>query len=267
MDQKDIEKLAKDLKNSVEEGEVIDFFQKNPRGILVARMALGLSQRELIKKMGRKISHPMLIRHETGNSGLMRKSLAESISKILPRKIKISEIISNHKKFSDMKKGYHMTPERARKLQKLSLLATTRKQRQIWGNMGAKKSNANQRLTEQERKISEVLKNLGFNFKTHQNIETNLIDMNVDFVIYKKNAPICFVEATERKHDMQILCQAYAYRSRVLKENFPNSKICILIKEIPLTAENILRNEFDFVSTDLKSFLKFLNRNLSKPDN
>lgn len=79
--------------------------------------------------------------------------------------------------------------------------------------------------------------------------------MNIDFVVYGPNQnPVLFIEATNRVHDMHIISQAYAYRSTILKKQYPLSKTIIFISEkTPHLAKIILEKEYDYVLTSVDS--------------
>lgn len=260
MEQSELKKLARRFQKAIENDEAEKFLAENPKSVLVLRFALGLSQTAFIQRLKNKISQVALIRHEKGRSKRINKKLAKELIKHMPANLDENLIVKNYKRFEDMKKGLYMTSERARKLNKVWIRKTSENQRKEWGRMGAIKANMQPRLTFQENRIKKVLDSLGLQYKVHEQIKTNLLDMNIDFAIFEKNKPKYFIEATERKHDLAILCQAYAYRCRLLKESYPNAKVGIIINNIPLFAENLLQNEFDFVieSASIKNLGRLL---------
>lgn len=260
MDETELRELTLRFNNAQREQSIEKFLQRNPKYIFVLRLALGLSQKHFIQRTGKKISQVTLIKHEKGRSSRMNSTLAKEMVKLLPSNISINTVITNFRKFNSMKKGYHMTTERARELQKIWLRKTKKAERQEWGRQGALKTNTSQRLTEQERKIKEILDKSNLNYKIHQQIKTKNINMNIDFVIWDKSKPKYFIEVTERKHDLPILCQAYAYRCRLLKEAYPKAKVGIIIKEPSFSAKKVIENEFDFMlnSDSIQNLSKFL---------
>lgn len=259
MNQTELEELAQKFQSALENRNLEKFLQETPKSVLILRLSLCLSQRQFIRRLRSRISQVMLIRHERGLTKKLRKETVNELLKIIPRKINIKTVLSNHRKFQEMKQGYHMTPERAKKLHKIWQQKTTKKQRQEWGRLGAIKANTQQRLTNQEQKVKEILDSSNLKYEIHKQVNTKITTINIDFVVYRDNIPY-FIEVTKRKHDIPILCQAYAYRSRILKEKYPNSKVVILIDNIPLYINNILNQEFDFVlnSNSINKLSKFL---------
>ncbi len=256
--QTELKKLITGLRKAIKENKTKEFLIKNPKSILVLRIALGLSQATFIQKLKRKISQVALIRHEKGRSKHINKLLVKELIKYIPDKLDDKSILKTYKKFEQMKKGLHMTSERARKLNKIWVNKTSKTQRKAWGRMGAIKTNTQLKLTFQEKQVKKILDSFHFRYEIHNQIETKLLDMNIDFIILEKNKPKCFIEVTDRRHDLAIVCQAYAYRCRLLKEKYPNVKVGIIINNIPLFIEKILQNEFDFVIDS--SSIKNLNR-------
>lgn len=190
----------------------------------------------------------------------MNSRLIEELVRHIPQKIDEDIIIANFRKFEDMKRGAHMTSQRAKELQKIWKKKTKREQWQEWGRKGALKTNSQERLTEQERKIKEILDSVGANYKIHNQVKTKTLSMNVDFVITDKGIPKLFIEVTERRHDLPILCQAYAYRCRLIKEAYLKSKVGIVINELPYSSRQVVKNEFDFMfnSDSISNLSKFL---------
>ncbi len=262
MDESELKELTLRFQESIRQSNAEEFIKQNPKSILALRLSLGLSQKDFIRKVKNKISQVALIKHEKGRSSRINSVLLKEVVKLVPNFIDINLVIENHKKFDSMKKGIHMTTERARKLNELWQKKTKRSQRQDWGKKGALKTNSSQRLTEQEKKVKEILDRMNLEYKIHHQIKTKSVDMNIDFVLFNKNKPICFIEVSERKHDLQILCQAYAYRCRILKENYPWSRAGIVINDVPFSAKKIIEKEFDFMLNtnsihNLSEFLQF----------
>jgi transcriptional regulator with XRE-family HTH domain len=253
MKKKQMERLISELESVVKQHKLADGLQKNPRMILPLRLSLGMSQLQFLNGLNNPISQPTLIKYEKGNKKGISPKTSKSIADAIPlSEINFSRVWEMYKKFDDMKRGKYMTKERGQKLQKLWLQKTTKEQREKWGRKGALTTNNKQRLTAQENEIKNIL-NIkvpgNMNYKIHQQIPTDILSINIDFVVYKEGKPIYFIEATTRKHDLDILCQAYAYRKRLLAEKYPYSKSMIIIDELPSFAKRILESEFDFVFT------------------
>ncbi|MFQ6009555.1 MAG: hypothetical protein ACE5J7_00310 [Candidatus Aenigmatarchaeota archaeon] len=258
MEKSELMELSKALRLATKAGEVEKLLAIKPGSVFALRLAAGLSQRQFLRRLKYALSHTMLIKHEKGKTKRMRKSLAKTIARYAPKNIDIKTIDMNYKKFESMKHGVHMTSERAKQLQKLSLKVTSRSQRQAWGRLGAMKTNSMQRLTSQEKDIAAVLDKLKFSYKIHKLVKNPLINMNVDFVIYKNSRPVCFIEATNRRHDLPVLYQAYAYRNRVLKEIYPKALFVIVSSLLPLMVKEIVKREFDYVAKSAGALEKFL---------
>ncbi|MBI3413475.1 MAG: hypothetical protein HY051_05350 [Candidatus Aenigmarchaeota archaeon] len=252
--------LAKEFEKACKEGTVSRLLQKTPQALLPFRLSLGLSQKKLANKLKGRLSVPMIVKHEKGRTKFIRKGTTEILAGMLPSKVLLRDIMKNYTRFMEMKNGGFMTPENARKLQRVWLHKTTKKQRQEWGRLGAIKSNSGEKLTEQENEIKKLLDSTNVEYTIHDQIETNLLSLNIDFVLYKQNKPWCFIEVTKRKHDMAILCQAYAYRSRLLKESYPRATIMLVADNLSLMPARILEKEFDFVfdSNSMNKFSKFV---------
>ena len=260
MDDSELRELTLRLKQA---SDIKEHLHQNPQSILVIRLNSGLSQKNFIKELGNRISQVSLIKHEKGRSKRLNSKLIDELANHIPKVIDESSVIENFRKFEDMKKGAHMTPQRAKELHKIWKEKTKRTQWQAWGRKGALKANSQERLTGQERKIKEVLDRVNVAYKIHDQIRTKLLNMNVDFVITDKEGnPMLFIEATERKHDLPILCQAYAYRCRLLRDVYPKAKFAIVINELPYSSKRVIRHEFDFMLTsesinNLSKFLQF----------
>ena len=239
--------LLEELKKNIADNELQEGLQKNPQLILPLRVSLGLSQKQFIKQINNGLSQLSLIRYEQGK----RKTMPDSKIKNIINSVNFSEIKTelawlNHKKFLGMRLG-HLTSEEAKELNKIWRMKFTKIDRERWGRKGAEITNSKQRLTDQEKTIKTVLDNFGLCYKIHEQIETAMANFNIDFVIYKENRPVSFMECTKRRHDMAILSQAYAYRSRLLKEAYPSAKTIILCdSNSPLFAKQIFEKEFDF---------------------
>ena len=257
MDESELKELTLRFQKSK---EIDKFLQENPKSILVLRLALNLSQKQFLQKTYHAISQVALIRHEKGRSKRMNFKLAKRLAELVPIYLEQDAIIRNYRKFNSMKTGSHMTSTRAKELQSIWKQKTKKTQWQEWGRKGAIVTNSQDRLTEQEKQVKKILDSMNLVYKTHHQTKTKLVDMNIDFVIFDKNKPKYFIEVTERKHDLSILCQAYAYRCRLLKDTYPNTKVGIIINEIPLSAKKIVENEFDFIlnSNSIQNLSKFL---------
>jgi len=260
MDPLELKELTLKFKEAYISGQVEEFLQQNPKCILVIRYALGLSQKQFIRKLNKRISQVALIKHEKDRSKRINSKLIKDLVEILPRDINVSRVLRNQQKFESMKRGAHMTTERAKVLYKIWRGKIKKEQLQRWGRKGALKTNSRQKLTEQEKQIRNILSSMNLTYKIHYQTKTKIMNMNIDFVVFQKNKPKYFIEATQRKHDLQIICQAYAYRCRLLKERYRKAKIGIVIGDVPLSMKTILKNEFDFVinSDSLQSLSKFL---------
>src|SRR3989338_6651136 len=259
MDQSELKELTLRFEKNRHMAE--KFLQQNPKSILVLRLALGISQKEFLKKINNEISQVALIRHEKGRSTRMNSKLVKELSSHVPEHLDSRIVIRNYKKFNDMKNGLHMTSERAKQLHAVWKQKTKRTQWQEWGRKGAMITNSQDRLTEQEKQVKSILDQVAnISYKIHYQTKTKFISMNIDFVLFEKGKPKFFIEVTERKHDLSILCQAYAYRCRLLKERYPNAKVGIIIKEVPFSAKKIIENEFDFIlnSNSIQNLSKFL---------
>ena len=260
MDESELKELTLRFQESIKKNSSEKFLQESPNAILALRLALGLSQKQFIKRIENKISQVTLIKHEKGRSSRINSYLIKELVKLVPNFIDQNIVIQNYRKFESMKKGNHMTSERAKELHNIWKKKTTRIQWQEWGRKGALKANTQQRLTKQEKSVKQILDKSPFNYKIHTQVKTKILNMNIDFVIFDKNKPKYFIEVTERKHDLSILCQAYAYRCRLLKETYPSSKTGIIISEIPFSAKKVIENEFDFMlnSNSIQNLSKFL---------
>lgn len=245
MQKEEFDRLLESLSEGAEKSTLKTDLQNNPKLILPLRLSLELSQSQFIEKIGRSLSQVSLIRYERG----LRKSIPFSkIEKIL-NAIDLSEMEkawTNYKKFEDMKNGC-LTTEKARQLNRLWYDKYTREEREAWGRSGAEITNSKQKFTEQEKKIKSILDSSRTEYMAHVNIITGIMPINIDFVVYRNRIPGIFIECTERKHNLNILSQAYGYRSRLLKEMHRDSKTIIVINNIPLFAKKIFEKEFDFV--------------------
>ena len=260
MDKSELKELTLRFQNELEENKIENFLQKNPRGIFVIRLSLGLSQKDFIQRIENKISQVALIKHEKGRSSRMNSQLLRELLNHIPKHIDLDKIIENYEKFQSMKSGEHMTSERARELHHIWKKKTTKRQRQEWGKSGALKTNSSARLTKQEKQVKSVLDKLKLEYKIHYQMKTNILDMNIDFVLFDDYKPKFFIEATKRKHDLSILCQAYAYRCRLIKEAYPKIKAGIIIDGLPDSSRKIIENEFDFIlnSKEIQNLSEFL---------
>jgi hypothetical protein len=251
MHKKEIDVLVSELEQANTKGKLNEALQRNPQIVLPLRLSLGLSQVQFIDELKHPISQPTLIRYERGDRKKMSEEKARLISDSVPlTRIAFNRVWNEYKKFDGMMRGKHMTRDRGKELQKLWLKKTTKTQRQRWGRKGAVISNVKPRLTNQERAIKKVLdKKVGgdLTYRMHQQISTSILSINVDFVVYEKNTPTCFIEATTRKRDLVILSQAYSYRKRLLAEQYPDAKNIIIIDNPTYFAKRILDKEYDFV--------------------
>jgi hypothetical protein len=239
------------LNSGIKKGKLDEAIRDNPRLVYPLRLSLGLSQREFLNKVDRCVSHVSLISYEKGKRKRMSASISKEIVKSIPLKeIDFETVWKYHKKFNDMKLGKHMTSKRGQELQSQWMKKTSKEQRQDWGRKGAILTNQNPRLTSQEAEIKNILEKKlpkSLAYKMHQQVPTEILDINVDFVVLKQNKPIAFIEATRRKHDLTILAQAYAYRKRLLAEAYPQAKNIIIIDELPSFARRILEKEYDSI--------------------
>lgn len=247
MQKEELDSLMGILRSGVEKSTLKKDLQKNPRLILPLRLSLGLSQKRFIEKTGRSLSQVSLIRYEKGARKTVPFSKTEKIVDLIDlSEIRIEEIWTNYKKFEKMRNG-HLTPEKARDLNKLWRNKFTTEDRESWGRKGAEITNSKQKFTEQEKKIKTILDLSHTEYITHKEINTKVLPINIDFVVCKNSVPKIFIECTERKHDLHILSQAYAYRSRLLKEIYEDSKTIIILGKTPLFAKRIFEKEFDYV--------------------
>ncbi|MDI6722054.1 MAG: hypothetical protein QMD97_00735, partial [Candidatus Aenigmarchaeota archaeon] len=116
MDESELRELTQKFQNALKENNIENFLQKNPKGIIIIRMSLGLSQKDFIQKIKNRISQAALIKHEKGRSSRMNFRLLKELLNHIPKFIDSNKIIESYKKFESMKKGAHMTTERAREL-------------------------------------------------------------------------------------------------------------------------------------------------------
>lgn len=260
MDESELAELTLRFQEACKSNLGMEFLQQNPKAVFVIRLALGLSQKQFMQKINNSISQVALIKHEKGRSSRMNSNLIGELVKLLPDRLNADAVIQNYRKFESMKKGSHMTAQRARELHKIWEKRTSKKKRQEWGRKGALKTNSGQRLTEQEKCVKEILDKLGCAYKTHYQTKTRILNINIDFVVFHDSKPKYFIEVSERKHDLPILCQAYAYRCRLLKEMYPSAKTGIIIRELPFSAKQIVEKEFDFMinSNSIQNLSKFL---------
>ena len=260
MDESELAELTLRFQEACKSSLGREFLQQNPKTVFVIRLALGLSQKKFMQKINNGISQVTLIKHEKGRSSRMNSSLIGELVKLLPARLNVEIVIRNYRKFESMKNGSHMTAQRARELHEIWEKRTNKKQRQEWGRKGALKTNSGQRLTEQEKHVKEILDRLGCTYKIHYQTKTKILNMNIDFVVFHDGKPKYFIEVTERKHDLPILCQAYAYRCRLLREAYHQAKIGLIIKEVPFSAKQIVEKEFDFMinSNSIQNLSKFL---------
>lgn len=260
MDELELRELTLRFQEAIKQNIVEKFLQKEPKAILVIRLELGLSQFQFLQKVGNSFSQVSLIKHEKGRSKRISRKILDEIVKVSPSKINIKTIMENYRHFEKMKNGAYMTSERAKKLHKIWKNKTTINQWQEWGRLGAQKTNTGQRLTSQEKGIKQILDKLNLSYKIHHQVKTKLLDMNIDFVIFQNEMPKIFIEVTERKHDLSILCQAYAYRCRLLKEMYPESKFGIVIKQLPFSARKVIEKEFNFIlnTNSIENLSEFL---------
>lgn len=264
MNNKELVKLTQELVEAIKERKVNEALQKNPNIILPLRLSLGMSQKQFLRNMKNPFSQVSLINYENGRrKRMIRKNAALIFKQANNIKPHARVVIENYKKFNDMKKGKHMTKERGKELHRIWMEKTTRTQREKWGRLGASITNRNPKLTIQEKIIKKAIEsNLSKEFvvEMHKEIEADHNRFNIDFVIYSKDKPLCFIESTARRHDLTILSQAYAYRKRVLSEKYPNTKFVMIADILPSFAKQILKNEFDIVSqtNNLENFLVLL---------
>lgn len=243
----DLQKLTKELQQIILKEEFTEKLQKNPKLVMPIRLSLNLSQREFIKKVG--ISQATLINYEKGKSKRISEKKAEKIKKILSNhEISYDKIIKNYNKFQDMKKGKLMTSDRARELQKIWQKKTSKKQRSEWGSKGARITNKKIKHTEQEKLIVDLLNKNSINHKTHIDLTTDKLKINVDFVIFKEDKPHKIIEVTERKGNLYEYSLSYCYKSLLIKEKYPYIKtIFIGSNDISESSKRLLKNEFDHV--------------------
>jgi len=127
MDKSELKELTLRFQNELEENKIENFLQKNPRGIFVIRLSLGLSQKDFIQRIENKISQVALIKHEKGRSSRMNSQLLRELLNHIPKHIDLDKIIENYEKFQSMKSGEHMTSERARELHHIWKKKTTKR--------------------------------------------------------------------------------------------------------------------------------------------
>ncbi len=248
-------------------GSLLTALRQKPQLVLPIRLALGLSQKEFLSKIENPISQVTLVKYEKGRSKRMQEEIAKSLVKKIPNSLQINRktIYENFAKFERMKRG-SLDSKRARALNRLWLNATSTSQRKKWGRLGAEKVNASARLNSWEKEIALLIEKsvpTGYTLQTHENIGTEIGKINIDFVLYAKAEPKYFIEVTSRRHDLDILAQAYAYRKVLLQKNFPKSFFIVIVSDaIPDFGYNVLRNEyavFRFSEQDkIKKFLKSL---------
>jgi transcriptional regulator with XRE-family HTH domain len=242
-------KLTKELESVISKENFIQKLQENPGLVFPIRLSLGFSQREFVRRT--KISQVTLIKYEKGKSKFMDRKKAEKVRNLFfseKPEINYDKIVDNYKKFRDMQKGKVMTPERARALQEIWQKKTTSKQRSKWGLKGARITNQKSRYTQQEKFIIDLLDKKNVDYKTHFDIATNKLRLNVDFVIFKNKKPWAIIEVTERSSNLYEYSLSYCYKSRLLREKYPNIKLIFVgSNNISESSMNLLKNEFDYV--------------------
>jgi hypothetical protein len=258
-------KLVVKTKEMIAEKSLEEMLTEFPQSLLVIRLSIGKSQREFIKLVRNRITHPILIKHENGKTKKMTRQLAKKLSQILSKlNIRIDDktVIENFEKFKEMQKG-HLTSEIARKLQKKWLMKTSTEQRKRWGKLGALKALSKIRLTKSELGVKKILEELGVSHKIHEFVEIDeKLSLNVDFLI--ENPKKVIIEVTEKQNNLTITAQSIAFRALEIKNKNPNLIfISITSPNMSLMGREVLKRTCDEVFTTnqmpkLKEFLTHL---------
>ncbi len=267
----DLESLYKYVIERLKERESIaEILQKNPRTLLIFRLALNKSQREFLNLLNRKISQVTLVKYEGGKRRSMKKEIAEEISKILVQHVpedfpSLEEIVETFKNFKSMQKRGRLTQERAKELNKKWQEKTTQKQRRLWGVKGAYKSLSVQRETYSERKIREILDNLGLPYERNKEIKYENVSLFPDFFLSLNKMPI-IIEVTHKTHNLLVYAQSLCFRAIIYKNIFPNSFLISIVPEkMSYTGLELLKKFYDKIIfseriDELEKFLRHLSQ-------
>lgn len=264
IDKSNLIRLVVKTKEMISQKNLEETLANFPQSLLVIRLNLGKSQREFIKLLKRRITQPILIKHEKGQTKKMTKKLAKRLSEILSEfnlKIDTRTVIKNFEKFEKMQKG-HLTPEIARILQRKWLRKTSLEQRQKWGKLGALKVLSKTRLTKSELMIKKILEELKISYKVHQFISIDeKLSLNIDFLIEtpKKVA----IEVTEKQNNLTITAQAIAFRAIQIKNKYSDLIfISIVPSDITLMGKEVLERSCDkvFTTNQIEELKEFLSR-------
>jgi len=217
---KDFEKYLVQIRRETNNFSYIpsDLFQKNPQVIMIFRIMLGLTQRELERKLkfkGRYISNYERLKYKT-----ISKGRAELLSEYFKSQIKSrkldqltdKQIINNFLEIKDLMFTHRNTT--IGPIEKFT-------------------------LTNQEKKILKILKTikkLTLKILPHYNMNTKKGIINFDFLITFKNKPKIAIECTtsesiSKKFGYNLKRKIYEldYRFTKLKKSYPKIKTILIM--------------------------------------
>lgn len=270
---KQIDKLYEELKLSSKNFENINalVLAENSQRLVIFRLALGLSTEEFAKICNRSQSS---IYNLEKKARVIDINTADYYIKII-RKLKINNLFNLNAIKSNYRRFY------GRALNGVSILS--KKEIEIFAKQGSeaalKKRKENreeyfkasrkgiklQKLTQQEKEISQVLDKLQINYKTHEFVERE----NVDFYLESKN-PIaincCRVNNQNNitKHARRLVYQGYRikYKNKSIKYIvvLSNKNKNLDINHVYLGAVDLLNEICDawFVDSNINNLFSFI---------
>jgi len=212
---------------------------KNPKNILILRLALSMSQNEFEEFLGSKNKN--ITKYETGKIKKMQQGTAEKIITIITekiRKITLKKILENLKKSKKESEGWFRA-----NADNLQGLKARRK-----GAIESLKT----RITPQEQILSQELTKLQIKNISNYALAENII---VDNFIPEKNLIIeCKEIKSTSKRENREQIQRLAYQGYKVKFRFPDKKLWALIKlgmKLTEVERQELQGPFDFIFTDV----------------
>lgn len=219
---------------------------KNPKNILIFRLALGMSQNEFEEFLGSRNKN--ITKYESGKIKKMQEKTAEKITTSVLEKIKkvtFKKILTNFKNSKRESEGWF----RANKNTVQGLRARRK------GAIESLKT----RMTPQEQILSQELNKLEIRNISNYALAEDII---VDNFIPERNLIIeCKeIKSISRRENREQI-QRLAYQGYKIKFRLPDKKIWALIKpKIKLTEveKQELQGPFDFIFTDVSELIKKL---------
>src|SRR3989344_447629 len=247
---KDVQRLYEELELKSKKFQEInaEILVINPQILLIFRLILNMSQPEFGKLMG--IDDTNFSKYETGKIKNMQYKTAEKYVQVISKLIKLiplERVIKNFERFKKESKGWFAVCSNTKKV-----LEARRK--------GAENSLKN-RLTPQEEKVEELLKEFGINYKSNYLINKDKAII-VDFFIPRKKPIILECKRLTSSNRREVREQTKNLAFQGYKTKFYHNFILIALieskKRLQIRDFQELDGPFEKVFTNLKQLRLFL---------